>query len=116
MFKTGVSDHEYRQRVRRYKPGYKPSSLVPLIAATVARHRTHEDWLGSPYRIWTPWALADAARVSLTYGTEFGRSDATDEDPQNIVKAYNQFDDPIRRDHDARSHLLRTAGEQLAWL
>lgn len=69
---SGVSDYEYRQRVRRYKP----SSLLPLIAVAAVRYREQQDWLNSPYRKYTPWALADAARVSLAYGTEHNRADA----------------------------------------
>lgn len=39
-----------------------------------------------------PWALADAARVSLAYGTEFNRADATDQDLLQILNAYGRFD------------------------
>ena len=90
----GTSDYEYRQRVRRYKP----SSLVPLIAAAAARYWQQEDWLNSPYRKYTPWALADAARVSLACGTEYNRADATDQDLLQVLNAYSQFDDPVLRD------------------
>lgn len=110
-FETGVSDYEYRQRIRKYTP----SSLLPLIAATAGRYRTQQEWLNSPYRIYTPWALADAARVALTHGTEFGRSEAADQDLLRILDAYNRFSDPFRRDHDWRAFLLRMAGEQLTW-
>ena len=73
MVEPVVSDYEYRQRVRRYKP----SSLVPLIAAAAARYWQQQDWLNSPYRKYTPWALADAARVSLALGNETGRMPPT---------------------------------------
>jgi hypothetical protein len=111
MFDTMVSDYEYRQRIRKYKP----SSLLPLIASTAPHYRTKHEWLNSPYRIYTPWALADAARVALTYGTEFGRSDAVPEDLLKILDAYNRFDNPFHRDRDLRAFLLRMAGEQLTW-
>lgn len=66
----GTSDYEYRQRVRRYMP----SSLLPLIAAAAARYHEQEQWLNSPFRKYTPWALADAARVCLgRRGTVGGR-------------------------------------------
>ncbi|HLI37752.1 MAG TPA: hypothetical protein VKV80_10485 [Streptosporangiaceae bacterium] len=55
------------------------------------------------------------ARVSLTYGTEFGRSDATDKDLLRIPDAYNRFDNPFRHDHDLRAFMLRMAGEQPTW-
>src|SRR5712692_1362851 len=106
-----VSDYQYRQRVRRYKP----SSLVPLIAAAAARYREQQDWLNSPYRKYTPWALADAARVSLAWGTEFNRLDATEQDLLQVLNAYSRFDNPFLRDNDWRAFMLRMAGEQMPW-
>lgn len=111
MQDLGISDYEYRQRVRRYKP----SSLLPLIAAAAVRYREQQDWLNSPYRKYTPWALADAARVSLAYGTEHNRAHATDRDLLQILNAYSRFDDPSLRDQDARAFMLRMAGEQMTW-
>lgn len=111
MTDSGVSDYEYRQRVRRYKP----SSLLPLIAAAAVRYREQQEWLDSPYRKYTPWALADAARVSLAYGTEHNRADATDRDLLHILNAYSRFSDPFLRDQDVRAFMLRMAGEQMTW-
>ena len=111
MLGLGVSDYEYRQRVRRYKP----SSLLPLIAAAAVRYGEQQDWLNSPYRKYTPWALADAARVSLAYGTEFNRADATDRDLLQILDAYSRFDNPFLQNHDLRAFMLRMAGEQMTW-
>ena len=108
---SGISDYEYRQRVRRYKP----SSLLPLIAAAAVRYREQQDWLNSPYRKYTPWALADAARVSLAYGTEHNRADATDQDLLQILNAYSRFDDPFLQDQDAGAFMLRKASEQMTW-
>jgi hypothetical protein len=64
-----VTEDEYRQRIRRHHP----SSLLPLIAAAAARYGAPEQpqpWLKSPSMKYTPWALSDAARVCLAYGTE----------------------------------------------
>lgn len=106
---SGVSDYDYRQRVRRYKP----SSLLPLIAIAAIRYREQQAWLNNlKYR---PWALADAARVSLAYGTEHNRTEATDRGLFQILDAYSRFDDPLLRDHDARAFMLRMAGEQMPW-
>jgi hypothetical protein len=105
-----VSDYEYRQRVRRYKP----SSLVPLVAAAAARYWQRQDWLNSPYCKYTPWALADAARVSLALGNEH-RPDATGQDLLQVLNAYSRFDDPFLRDKDAHGFLLRMAGQQMTW-
>jgi hypothetical protein len=103
-----VTDYEYRQRVRRYKP----SSLVPLIASAAARYRDQQEWLRNPYRKYTPWALADAARVSLAYGNEY-RADATEQDLLQVLNAYSRFD-PLW-DQDAAAFMLRMSGEQLPW-
>ena len=111
MVEPVVSDYKYRQRVRRYKP----SSLVPLIAAAAARYWQQQDWLNSPYRKYTPWALADAARVSLACGTEHNRSDATDQDLLQVLNAFSRFDDPFLRDKDVHGFLLRMAGQQMTW-
>ena len=107
----GTSDYEYRQRVRRYRP----SSLLPLIAAAAARYYEQQEWLNSPFRKYTPWALADAARVCLAYGTEFNRAEASEQDLLQILNAYSRFEDPVVRDHDGRACLLRMAGQQMTW-
>jgi hypothetical protein len=107
----GISDYEYRQRVRRYRP----SSLLPLIVAAAARDQEQEDCLNSPFRKYTPWALADAARVCLAYSTEHNRGDALEQDLLQILNAYSRFEDPVVRDHDARACLLRMAGQQMTW-
>jgi hypothetical protein len=88
---------------------------VPLIAETAARYWDQQTWLSSPYRKYMPWALADAARVSLACGTEHNRSAATERDLLEILDAYSQFDDPFQRDHDLRSFLMRMSGQQLTW-
>jgi hypothetical protein len=114
-----LSEEEYRQRVRRHRP----SSLLPLIAAAAARYGRPErpqSWLASPYKKYTPWALADAARVSLAYGTEKGRSDAAEDDLLRILAAYSSLKDPTLFSDDAdavrlRDFMMRTSGEQLVW-
>ena len=90
-------------------------SLLPLIAAPAARYYEQEEWLKSPFRKYTQWALADAARVCLAYGTEYNRADASEQDLLQILNAYSRFEDPVVRDHDARACLLRMAGQQMTW-
>ena len=86
---------------------------MPLIAATAARYWQQHEWLNSPYRKYTPWALADAARVSLAlrHRVQPARTPQT-RTCCRILNAYNRFDDPFRRDHDLRAFILRMAGEQ----
>lgn len=112
-----IRDQEFVQRVRRHKP----SSLLPLIAATSARWNGN-NWLRShplfpahvPYR---PWALAEAARTSLTKGDEH-RLDATPDDLDTILNMHNALSDlytgpGTRQDPDALwSFLLRITDEQ----
>ncbi|MGA5042369.1 hypothetical protein ACPCA8_35905 [Streptomyces capoamus] len=114
-----VTEDEYRQRIRRHRP----SSLLPLIAAAAARYSTPErpqPWLKSPSLKYTPWALADAARVSLAYGTEHLRSEATERDLLEILAAYSSLKEPTLHgtDEDAvrlRDFMMRLGGEQMAF-
>ncbi|MEV2211167.1 hypothetical protein AB0H86_06665 [Streptomyces sp. NPDC050997] len=62
-----VRDRDYVARVRRHRT----SALLPLIAGASAAYSLGSSWLESSYRKYTPWALADAARVSLACGNEY---------------------------------------------
>ncbi|GAA1966361.1 hypothetical protein [Catenulispora subtropica] len=112
-----ISDHEYRQRIRRYRP----SSLLPLIAAAAAAYGSPERpraWLDPRLNAYTPWALADVARVSLVSGNEY-RAEATTDDLAVLLAHYAALDDPFGTSgdpaHDVLGFLLRTSGEQLTW-
>ncbi|MDT0310265.1 hypothetical protein RM780_25410 [Streptomyces sp. DSM 44917] len=108
-----VGDEEYVARVRRHRP----SALLPLIAGASAKYHL-DTWWKSPYRKYTPWSLADAARVSLAYGNEH-RQGATEADLLRILDMYGQLDDHfVRGTADLASlegFLLRTAGEQFLY-
>ncbi|WP_149182617.1 hypothetical protein [Streptomyces sp. TRM49041] len=114
-----VTEDEYRQRIRRHRP----SSLLPLIAAAAARYSSPEQpqpWLKSPSMKYTPWALADAARVSLAYGTEHLRSEATERDLLEILAAYSSLKEPTLHGTDEgpvrlRDFMMRLGGEQMAF-
>ena len=110
-----VSDHEYVQRVRQQRP----SALLPLIAAASARWHD-ATWWNSPFRKYTPWALADSARVSLTYGNEYrGDGRCTENDLLSMLAAYAALTDPMVRDkgsfESVSGWLLRVSGEQLTF-
>ncbi|WP_326847367.1 nuclease-related domain-containing protein [Streptomyces kaniharaensis] len=120
LYDRHVTDDEYRQRVRRHRP----SSLLPLVAAAAVRWGQpgqEHPWLNSPYRKYTPWALADIARVALTFGTEFHRAEATEDDLLKILCAYSQLKDLTLHNDDGdlsvrvRDFLMRTSGEQFVW-
>ncbi|MBV9207885.1 MAG: hypothetical protein JO037_21355 [Actinobacteria bacterium] len=81
---------DQRLRVPAAVRRYRPSSLLPLIAAAAARYYEQEQWLNSPFRKYTPWALADAARICLAHGTEFNRAEASEQDLLQILNAYSR--------------------------
>ena len=57
---TELTDTELVALVRRYRP----SSLVPLVSATAARHMTRESWLARGVQgLYAPWVLAEIARI-----------------------------------------------------
>ncbi|CAM5344148.1 putative protein OS=Streptomyces griseomycini OX=66895 GN=FHS37_007658 PE=4 SV=1 [Streptomyces griseomycini] len=108
-----VRDGEYVARVRRHRP----SALLPLIARASATYSWESSWLQSPYRKYTPWALADAARVSLACGNEY-RKDASDADLLQILDMYVRLEDHFLRDTDEDAlgrWLLRASGEQMTY-
>jgi hypothetical protein len=117
MYDRLVTEDEYRQRVRRHRP----SSLLPLIAAAAARYgspQRPQSWLESPSLKYTPWALADAARVCLAYGTEHLRSDATERDLLAILAAYSSLKEPTLHGADEdtirlRDFMMRLGCEQM---
>jgi hypothetical protein len=66
---------------------------VPLIAAASARYPMG-GWDKSPGGRYTPWALADIARVSLAYGNEHRQTPGTEDDLLSCLFAYSSLDDP----------------------
>jgi hypothetical protein len=67
-----------------------------------------------------PWALADAARVSLACGTEHNRKDADDADLLRILDMYSQLEELYLSDHDndedaPARFMLRATGEQMIY-
>jgi hypothetical protein len=110
-----VTDHEYVQRVRQQRP----SALLPVIAGASARWHD-ATWWNSPFRKYTPWALADIARVSLAYGNEYrGDGSCTENDLLSMLAAYAALTDPMIRDKGSfdsvSSWLLRVSGEQFTF-
>jgi hypothetical protein len=94
-----IKDDEYVRKVRRYKP----STLVPLIARVSARFWQNQSWLDSPYKKFTPWALADIARVSLVMGNEHRDTEATEADLLACADAYGRIADPSWGRNQTRS-------------
>ncbi|MFI1415681.1 hypothetical protein ACH4Y0_38055 [Streptomyces sp. NPDC020707] len=106
-------DRDYVARVRRHRP----SALLPLIAQASATYALESSWLQSPSLKYTPWALADAARVSLACGNEY-RKDADDADLLRILDMYVRLEDHFLRDTDEDAlgrWLLRASGEQMTY-
>jgi hypothetical protein len=111
MIDQDVTDDEFIRLVRRYKP----SSLVPLIAAVGAQYAHKGSWIEGEYRGLTPWALSDIARVSLVMGNEF-RHEATRDDVIRCATAYLSVRDPelqSGRPGATEGFLLRMGHEQI---
>ncbi|MFF3001151.1 hypothetical protein ACFVTC_42590 [Streptomyces sp. NPDC057950] len=107
-----ATDHEYVQRVRQQRP----STLLPVIGAASARWHS-DTWWNSPFRKYTPWALADVARTSIAHGNEYrGDGNCTENDLVAMLAAYAALTDPMIRDsgtaESVAGWLLRTSGEQ----
>lgn len=113
-FRSPVADREYVRRVRRHPP----SSLLPLIARTSARHPTKEQWVTDRTGLYRPWGLADAAWVSLAHGNEHRQRAASEDDLREILDQYVALDDPLRQlpvGERLEGFLLRVAGQQFTW-
>jgi hypothetical protein len=92
--------------------------MVPLVARYGAAFADRTAYLRADSAVFAPWVLAEVARASLIYGTEFNRTQATDNDLLSCCAAYQALGDPElgRRGPDAIGHfLLRIAGEQLTF-
>jgi hypothetical protein len=112
-YRDSIGDDEYVARVRRHAP----SSLVPLLAATAAEYAAPGAWEKSPWLKFTPWALADVARVSLVSGNEF-KSPATFDDLLRCCAAYVAVNDPGLAANNPGSFtgfMLRITSEQLSY-
>lgn len=83
-----ITYDEFKQRVRRYRT----SDLLPAIAATAIRFFEKATWDG----VHSPWALAEAAKVSIVAGNEFRSTAVTPMSIFEICRAYNMLDDPLR--------------------
>lgn len=113
LYARAVHYDEFVQRVRRHSP----SSLIPLVAKTGAQYSELNSWLNSPSIKLTPWALAEIARVSLSYGNEH-RQTATDRDLLECAAAYSALADPDLPKHTPAAvevFMLRSVSSQFAY-
>ena len=92
--------------------------MIPIVARYGAEFADREKYLNAKWAVYAPWVLAEVARVSLVYGTDFNREPATDGDLLSCCAAYQALRDPElgRGKPGAIGHfLLRVAGEQLTF-
>lgn len=82
-----VYDQEFVQRVRRHLP----ASLVPIVARYGSAFSKREQYLKPRSTQSAPWVLAEVARASLVYGTDFNRKPATDNDLLSCCAAYQSL-------------------------
>lgn len=109
-----VDDQEFVQRVRRHVP----ASLVPIVARYGAAFSEQEQYFKRHSAQYAPWVLAEVARASLVYGTDFNRKPATDDDLLSCCAAYQSLPDrELERDEEGAvgNFFLRLAGEQLTF-
>lgn len=109
-----IHDQEFVQRVRRHLP----ASLVPIVARYGAAFAERERYLKPRSTQYAPWVLAEVARASLIYGTDFNRKPATDNDLLSCCAAYQSLADrelERREDGAVGNFFLRMAGEQLTF-
>jgi hypothetical protein len=116
-----VTDEEFTAHVA----AFRPSSLIPRVAAASARWNGSTWWNtqrygGQGYLPYRPWALAEVARASLAYGSELGR-DATDRDLLVLLDDHNMLTDPLAdlggtpSTDQAWKFMLRVTCEQLPY-
>jgi hypothetical protein len=106
-----TTDDDYIRRVLRYRP----SSLIPWVANVGAQYSEIGSWENGDYMRFTPWALADIARISLVGGSEF-LHDASRNDLLQCAEDYRNLLDPelgINEPGAAEGFLLRMGYEQL---
>lgn len=109
-----MRDEEFVQRVRRHVP----ASLVALVARYGAAYADSTKYQNPERALYAPWVLADVARVSLIYGTDFNRKPATDNDLRACCAARQAVSDPelgAGGPEAVGRFLLRVAGEQLVF-
>ncbi|MEV7122249.1 hypothetical protein [Kitasatospora griseola] len=112
-----VPDRTYVKRIRRHAP----SALVPLIAATAAKvpPMSDREYRSSfAARLYNPWALLDAAWVSLLRGSEDRSRPARPADLEEVLQLYFALDEPMRQQpvgERLEGFLLRLAGQQFVW-
>ncbi|GAA0694969.1 hypothetical protein GCM10010193_57090 [Kitasatospora atroaurantiaca] len=112
---SGVPDSQYIRRIQRHSQ----SSLVELIASTSTRlphPRDLREYEG--LGVYGPWALADAAWISLALGQEINRAPAQPRDLGQILGFYLALDDPYYQESPEEKLtrlLLRVSGQQFTW-
>ncbi|GGZ55153.1 hypothetical protein GCM10010387_56580 [Streptomyces inusitatus] len=109
-----VPETEYFERVLRHDP----NSLTQLIAATSASLPPGRDLAAQGLGLYVPWALLDAAWVSLARGRD-GRPSATSPDLRQILDLFLALDDPVTREPEGmkrwEGYLQRATHHQGPW-
>ncbi len=84
-----VTDAQYVRSVRRFRR----SELLSLIAATAPDFSFNTADFSTDSRV-TPWGLADIARISLVFGTDFQRRSPTRHDLADLLQLHNDLNHP----------------------
>ncbi|MDP5317336.1 hypothetical protein [Streptomyces poriferorum] len=109
-----MPETEYFERILRHDP----SSLTQLIGATSATLPHVRDLAARGLGLYVPWALLDAAWVSLARGRA-GRPGATSQDLRQILDLYLALDDPVTQEPEGMErwdgYLQRIIHHQGPW-
>ncbi|WP_069812680.1 hypothetical protein [Streptomyces sp. TP-A0874] len=109
-----VPETEYFERVLRHDP----NSLTQLIAATSASLPPVRDLAARGLSLYAPWALLDAAWVSLARGRD-SRPGATSADLHQILDLFLALDDPVTQEPEGmkrwEGYLQRATHHQGPW-
>ena len=90
---------------------------MPLVARYGAAYADDAKYMNATSALYAPWVLAEVARASLIYGTDFNRT-CDGQRPPRLLRRLQALRDPelgIGKQGAVGHFMLRVAGEQLTF-